>query len=163
MTINIAPPEDNRELFARIRRLWSILDPVPDGLVDDILVLIATEDLGDEYALLTLVEHSDHLAGIRGLSDSRTLEFTDGAVTILLRISPAAPGQRRIDGWLSPASTATLRLALGVDERAVQASPEGRFVFADVPEGRARMWLDPVSGEATGAARRGFTTPEFEL
>ena len=162
MTSKSAAPEDNRELFARLRGMWSRLDPMPEGLVDDILVRLATEDLSDEYALLTLVERVDEFAGVRGLSESRTLEFTDGSITILLRVSPAGVGTRRIDGWLAPASTGTLRLALAGEERSALASAEGRFAFTDVPEGPAQLWLDPAS-DVSGTARLGFTTPEFEL
>jgi hypothetical protein len=162
MTSTTVPPEDNRELFARLRGMWSRLDPMPEGLIDDILVRLATEDLSDEYALLTLVEHADEFAGVRGLSESQTLEFTDGSITILLRVSPAGAGSRRIDGWLAPASTGTLRLELAGQERSAVASAEGRFAFADVPEGVAQLWLDP-SNDVSGTARRGFTTPEFTL
>ncbi|MCU1552103.1 MAG: hypothetical protein JWR36_2663 [Glaciihabitans sp.] len=163
MTTRIAPSDDNRDLYARLRGMWSRLDPMPEDLIDDILVRLATENLGDEYALLTLVEHSEELVGTRSLSESRTLEFTDGAITILLRVSPSGSGTRRIDGWLAPASTGTLRIVVDGDEHSIEASPEGRFVFPDVALGRARMWLDPQSDEESGAVRRGFTTPEFEL
>jgi hypothetical protein len=166
MTSPGAAPDDNRELYSRLRAMWSRRDPMPEGLIGDILVGIATEDLGTEYALLTLVERSEELAGVRGLSDSRTLEFSDGVVTILLRVSPADGGKRRIDGWLAPASTGTLRLEQGgveaPAETTVEADNEGRFVFAEVDAGRTKVWLDR-SPSAADATQRGFATPEFEL
>lgn len=162
MTEQARAPEDNRELFSRLRRMWTARDPMPAGLIDDILVRIATEDLSSEYALLTLVSESNELAGVRGLSDNHTLEFSDGATTVLLRVSSAGVGKRRVDGWLAPASAATLRIETSAGESTTSAGADGRFAFAELPEGRVRLWLD-AAAESTGAAPQGFTTPEFEL
>ena len=45
-------------LFARMRRMWEEIDPVPADLVDRMVAAVAVEDLSREYALLTLVEGS---------------------------------------------------------------------------------------------------------
>lgn len=155
-------PDDNRELFARLREMWAARDPMPEGLVDDILVRLATEDLGTEYALLTLVSDANELAGVRGLSDNHTLEFSDGVTTVLLRVSSAGVGKRRVDGWLAPASSASLRIETEEGETSTVAGEDGRFAFADVVGARARIWLDGVA-TADAPVRRGFTTLEFDL
>jgi hypothetical protein len=157
-------PEDNRELFARLREMWAARDPMPAGLVDDILVRLGTEDLGSDLALLTLVAESDGLVGVRGASDNHTFEFSDGDTTLLLRVSGAGVGRRRIDGWLAPASRATIHLDGAAGETTSEADTDGRFAFTDIPEGRARVWFDRlgVDAEHVGASRA-FTTLEFEL
>jgi hypothetical protein len=157
-------PDDNRELFARLRGMWTARDPMPQGLVDDILVRLATEDLSSDLALLTLVAESNGLLGVRGDTDNHTFEFSDGDTSLLLRISAAGVGRRRIDGWLAPASRATIHLD-GVDgEKTTEADAEGRFAFTEIPEGRARIWFDRLEADASRSdGTRAFTTLEFEL
>ncbi len=45
MTIDFDGWSDN-ELFRRLRRLWTRRDPLPPGLVEDVLVALAAGDLG---------------------------------------------------------------------------------------------------------------------
>lgn len=170
-------PDDDRELFARLRRMWTARDPMPEGLIDDILVRLATEDLGTELALLTLVAESSALAGVRGPSDNHTFEFSDGETTLLLRVSSAGAGARRIDGWLAPAAAATIHLEGAAGETTADAGPDGRFAFAEVPEGtvriRFRLRRDEAgagttagggaSGGGASGEHTGYTTLEFEL
>ncbi|MDP9026827.1 MAG: hypothetical protein M3N46_04630 [Actinomycetota bacterium] len=156
--------DDNRELFARLRRMWTARDPMPPGLVDDILVRLGTEDLSSDLALLTLVAESDGLVGVRGASDNHTFEFSDGDTTLLLRVSGAGAGTRRVDGWLAPASRATIHLDGASGEKTTEADADGRFAFADIPEGRVRIWFDRLGTDADReSGTRAFTTLEFEL
>jgi hypothetical protein len=164
MSESTTTPEDNRELFARLREMWTRRDPMPAGLVDDILVRLGTEDLSSDLALLTLVAESDGLVGVRGASDNHTFEFSDGDTTLLLRVSGAGAGKRRIDGWLAPASRATIHLDGAAGEKTSEADADGRFAFTDIPEGRARVWFDRLGTDAErSGATRAFTTLEFEL
>lgn len=162
MSEQTTAPDDNRELYTRLRQMWTARDPMPAGLVDDILVRLATEDLGTEYALLTLVSASRELAGVRGISDNHTLEFSDGETTVLLRVSSAGAGKRRIDGWLAPSSAAALRLETPTGEFTTEAGDDGRFAFAEIADDHARIWLDRAS-DRLGSIQQGFTTPEFDL
>ena len=157
-------PENNRELFARLRRMWTARDPMPQGLVDDILVRLATEDLSSDLALLTLVAESDGLLGVRGASGNHTFEFSDGDTTLLLRVSDAGAGTRRIDGWLAPASRTTVHLDGAAGEKTSDADSDGRFAFTDISAGRSRIWFDRLGTDADrSSASRAFTTLEFEL
>jgi hypothetical protein len=152
----------DNQLFGRLRGMWVERDPMPDGLIDSVLVAIATEGLAIEYALLTLLARSTELAGVRGPSNAQTLEFSDGEVTMLLRVSPLGDGRRRVDGWLAPAAALTVRLTQGHDDMTTSINAEGRFEFVHVPAGLTRVWLEPDAGAGRGSAR-GFTTPEFDL
>ncbi|WP_309617736.1 hypothetical protein [Salinibacterium sp.] len=150
------------ELFARLRQMWTDLDPMPDDLVDSILVALATEGLAVEYVMLTMLDTVPALAGVRGTSESQTLEFTDGTLRMLLRVNSTGDGERRVDGWLTPASAMTVRLTQAHDEVTASISPEGRFEFEHIPTGRTRLWLE-VDAIGAGGASHGFTTAEFDL
>jgi hypothetical protein len=164
MTIHDNASVSDDDLFARLRRLWSRRDPMPVDLVDKVLVSLATHDLGVEYAMLTLLESSGMPVGVRGTSDVKLLEFSHGTRSIMLRVSDLGDGRRRVDGWIAPAAPLLVRLEQDDDDVTTAASAEGRFDFADIPEGRTRMWLQPEAAQSgSGTARQGFTTEYFSL
>ncbi len=141
------------DLFLRLRRMWERRDPVPPGLADSVLVALATADLSAEYELLTLLESTDRLSGVRGGGDAVTLTFAAGDITVMLRVSVLGEGRRRVDGWLSPPSALTVRLMSPEgDDRTTESTVDGRFEFADVPAGAASIRLEPR-----------FATPHFDL
>lgn len=144
-------------LFARLRNVWEEVDPMPADLVDRMVAAVAVEDLTREYALLTLVEETE-LAAVRGDTDTATLQFSDGATTVLLHVT-AADGSRRVDGWVD-ASALAIRLVQDDRETTATPSEHGRFAFEDVPPGVSRLRL--VVKDATGELRD-FQTPKFEV
>jgi hypothetical protein len=147
---------DDAELFARLRSLWSEVDPVPAGLIDRMIAATATESLSAEYALLTLVDQP--FGAVRGEADALTLQFSDGTTSILLHVTTTASGSRRVDGWVDTAS-AKIVLAQGDSIRSTVPSETGRFVFDDVPAGLTKVQLTTaVDGED-----RTLSTPQFEL
>jgi hypothetical protein len=145
-------------LFARLRAVWSDLDPVPADLVDRMVATVAVEDLTREYALLTLVEGAE-LGAVRGEADTATLQFSDGTTNVLLHVTATESGARRVDGWVDAAPLA-LRLAQGEREWSADVSEHGRFAFDDVPPGVSRLRL--VVRDADGALSD-FQTPQFEV
>ena len=144
-------------LFARMRRMWEDVDPVPADLVDRMVAAVAVEDLTREYALLTLVEGT--LAAVRGESDTATLQFSDGETSVLLHVTATEAGGRRVDGWVD-ASALAIRLLQGDREWAAEPGEHGRFAFDEVTPGVARLRL--VVRSADGALRD-FQTPQFEV
>ncbi|HEY8912874.1 hypothetical protein [Lacisediminihabitans sp.] len=162
-------PHDDSVLFARLRRMWNRRDPVPNDLVDSVLVALATEGLVEEYALLTMLETGDRLAGVRGGGDdasrhTQVFEFADGTVTVMLRVSALNERRRRVDGWLAPARPISVVLQHGDEEWTASVSAEGRFEFNDVPAGSVRLLLRPdAGGRIDDTARQGFATPQFDL
>ncbi|WP_194398776.1 MULTISPECIES: hypothetical protein [Microbacterium] len=144
-------------LFARMRRMWEDVDPVPADLVDRMVAAVAVEDLSREYALLTLVEGT--LAAVRGEADTATLQFSDGTTTVLLHVTATEDGGRRVDGWVDGEALA-IRLLQGDREWSAEPGEHGRFAFEEVTPGVARLRL--VVRDADGALRD-FQTPQFEV
>lgn len=147
---------EDAEMFARLRTLWSDVDPVPAGLIDRMVAAVAADGLNREYALLTLVE--GELGAVRGEADALTLQFSDGTTSILLHITTTASGRRRVDGWVD---MATAEILLTQGERSITTTPAetGRFVFDEVTPGLTRVRL--TTGE--GDEARALSTPQFEL
>jgi hypothetical protein len=169
MTGHTGTSADDGRLFADLRTMWERLDPPPAGLVDDVLVALATADVTDEYELLTLVSDARELAGTRGDGEARVLEFTatraGGAATVLLRVSPldedGGGDAVRIDGWVVPGQAGSVLLERDAgDDAAAVVSAEGRFEFARVPGGAARL---TVSALPDAAASMPLVTPDFDL
>ncbi len=144
-------------LFARMRRMWEDVDPVPAGLVDQMVAAVAVEDLSREYALLTLVEGT--FAAVRGETDTATLQFSDGTTSVLLHVTATEGGERRVDGWVD-ATALAIRLIQGDREWSAEPGEHGRFAFDEVTPGVARLRL--VVRDADGALRD-FQTPQFEV
>lgn len=147
---------EDAQMFARLRTLWSEVDPMPAGLIDRMVAAVAADGLNREYALLTLVE--GQLGAVRGEADALTLQFSDGSTSILLHVTTTASGRRRVDGWVD---TAAAEIVLTQGEKTTSVSPAetGRFVFDDVPPGLTRVRLTTVIGDET----RTLATPQFEL
>ena len=147
---------EDAQMFARLRSLWSEVDPMPAGLIDRMVAAVAADGLNREYALLTLVE--GQLGAVRGEADALTLQFSDGSTSILLHVTTTASGRRRVDGWVDTAA-AEIVLTQGEKSRSVSPEETGRFVFDDVPPGLTRVRLTTVIGDET----RTLATPQFEL
>ena len=145
-------------LFARLRSVWEEVDPAPADLVDRMVAAVAVEDLSREYALLTLVEGST-LAAVRGVTDTATLQFSDGQTSVLLHVTATEDGSRRVDGWVDAAALA-IRLAQGDRDWSAEAGEHGRFAFESIPAGvsRLRIVVRGVDGDLNE-----FQTPQFEV
>jgi len=150
------PERTDAELFAQLRETWNRNDPMPAGLVEDVLVAIGTARLTDEYRELMLVSDELSLPGVRG-DAPRIVQFGVEAVTLLLRIDDSVDTPR-IDGWLAPPRGG--RVVLEVDGGEVAETvigTDGRFEFVHAARGTARLVIR-LAGED------GFTvTGDFEL
>ncbi len=142
--------------FARMRAMWSAVDPVPADLVDRMVAAVAVEDLSREYALLTLVE--SETAAVRGESDTATLQFSDGTTSVLLHVTATEEGLRRVDGW-TDADALAIRLTQESREWSAEAGEHGRFAFEGVTPGVSRLRLVVRSDDGM----RDFQTPQFEV
>lgn len=157
--VDADPTTDDDALFAALRRMWDGVDPAPAGLGDDMIVALATTDLSREYALLTRVE-SDATAPVRGDADLLTMQFTDGRTNVLVHVTAAARGARRLDGWVD-GEVAEVQL-LHEDEARHAASAGPRFSFEDVPTGIARLRVLLSEPPHPGAPTQ-LLTPRFEI
>lgn len=145
-------------LFARLRSVWREHDPVPTGLVDRMVAAVAAEDLGREYALLTLVEQ-DGLAAVRGEADSATLQFSDGHTGVVVHVTATDSDLRRIDGWVDRTPLA-IRLAQEGREWSADVTGQGRFAFDGVPAGLSALRLIMCGADGEPSE---FRTPQFEV
>jgi hypothetical protein len=160
----------DEELLARVAGLYADLDPAPDDLADGVLARLAVQDLETEWELLTLVERVDTRVGTRGeaepeTSDTVALEFAGTKYRVLVRVSNADDGGRRLDGWVVPALPMRVFLGPPGDELAhtrqsAYADREGRFEFPSPMSGEVRLWLLPQHGRDDEPAPP-FVTPPF--
>lgn len=158
------------DLLARVAALYTDLDPAPDDLADGVLARLAVQDLETEWELLTLVERVDTRVGTRGetepeTSDTVALEFAGTRYRVLVRVSSADDGGRRLDGWVVPALPMRVFLGPPGDELAhtrqsAYADREGRFEFPSPMSGEVRLWLLPQSGRDDQTVPP-FVTPPF--
>lgn len=148
----------SRELFAALRRTWTVSDPVPVGLADAMVATVAAADLDRDYALLALVD-SDATAAVRGDADLFTLQFSDGRTNLLVHVTPSERGTRRLDGWVD-GDVAEVRLLHEGDERGASCA-DGRFSFDDVAPGVSRLRVVLAKPEPGAPAE--LLTPRFEL
>ncbi len=146
-------------MFQTLRRVWEHIDPMPADMVDRMVAAVASADLSREYALLTLVSHSE-LAAVRGEANALTLQFSDGVTSVLVHVVPSGSGLHRLDGWVdAPARSVELEQ----QERSWTAtSDRGRFAFEEIPSGmtRLRVVLEATADEASPTELR---TPRFEV
>lgn len=172
------------EIFDHLETMWSDRDPVPEGLVERMQALVATEvtmaltDL--DYELMMLIERSAELAGTRGGADTGTgtaytLRFGTGDLDLLVRAGgrngdDKGGGTTRLDGWVVPPAELTVRATRiadatgavggGEPEQSWETSvdAQGRFELTDLPAGLYRLWLTPADADA-----KPFGTPAFEI
>ena len=160
----------DEELLARMAGLYADLDPAPEDLADGVLARLAVQDLETEWELLTLVERVDTHVGTRAeaepeTSDTVALEFAGTTYRVLVRVSNADDGTRRLDGWVVPALPMRVFLgppgdALAHTRQSAYADRDGRFEFPSPMTGEVRLWLLPQSGRDETSVPP-FVTPPF--
>lgn len=149
------------DVLDRVAQMWRHRDPVPSGLVDTVLVALATETLDEEYELLHLDQRSRELAGARG-GDALTIGFSGGPFSLLLRVSAISDAVCRVDGWVSPPQAMQVKVTQQSRSWRALVDALGRFEIDRLPTGLTRFFL--VSDDAAAdEADRSFATPTFEL
>src|SRR5262245_57803840 len=144
-------PLDERDLalLADLRTLYDTVDPVPDGLVEQVQFVLALASLDAE--LLRLRETEPPLAAVRGEEQTRTITFDTESLTIMISISATEPDDRvRIDGWLAPAAAHQIELRTAAGSLTTIADEQGRFVIDLIPHGMAQLVVRPGQGARTG-------------
>ncbi|MGH3507575.1 MAG: hypothetical protein ACRDO2_10275 [Nocardioidaceae bacterium] len=147
--------------YRDLAAMWEARDPMPEGLVERVLVAIGTEDLDAEYELLHLMERSTELAGARGAGEAFTISFAGGSFSLLLRVSAIGDKLCRVDGWVTPAKPMTLSVSQKSKTWEAVVDAFGRFELPKLPTGLSRFWL--ASSEETTDGPGLFATPTFEL
>jgi hypothetical protein len=137
-----APLDDqDLALLAELRGLYDHVDPVPDGLVQQIHFALALDSFdidvlrprsGGQLALAT-----------RGEEQTRTITFDTERLTIMISISATGKDQVRIDGWLAPPAAHPIELRHVGGSLTTVADDQGRFVLDLVPHGTAQIVVRP--------------------
>lgn len=151
--------ETDLELLARLRAAAESIDPPATDLADRMIAAIAVTDISREYALLTLISNAEtavRAGAARGEAETSTLQFSDGSASILLHVTHAERGRRRVDGWVDAGAT---EVQLTQNDRTWTTTPDdqGRFAFDEIPPGLSRVRL------ITGSDRKDLLTPHFEV
>ncbi len=151
---------DSDITFRDLAAMWEARDPMPEGLIEQVLVAIGTEDLDTEYELLHLMERNTELAGVRG-GEAVTLSFAGHSFSMLIRVSAIGHRQCRVDGWVTPAQP--MKLSVSQKSKTWEAVVDafGRFELPKLPTGLSRFWL-AADADKDDAAEL-FATPTFEL
>lgn len=136
--------EIDQRVLDSIAKLYTELDPVPDGLAESIVVAIALDSLDAELAQL----QSQVLepAGARGVESGQiqSLTFSSSSLVLLIKITRASPDRVRIDGWAAPGAQAVVELVQDGAVDQTVADQDGRFVFDDVPHAPTRFVVHPA-------------------
>jgi hypothetical protein len=151
------------ELWGELARMWDEHDPMPEGLIEHVLVALATEDLDAEYELLHLVSRTSELAGARASGDAITISFSGESFALLLRVSGIGDATRRVDGWVTPARAMTVTVKQKSRSWDAEVDSHGRFELAGLPGGLSRFWLTAKGATGAEGASALFATPTVEL
>lgn len=151
--------ENNVSLRA-LARMWDVRDPMPEHLVEKVLVAIETEDLDAEYELLHLMERTRELAGARGDGEALTIAFSGGSFSLLLRVSDTGGAHCRVDGWVTPAQAMRVTVSQHETTQEAEVDARGRFEIARMPTGLTRFFL---RSQDSDTAEGMFATPTVEL
>jgi hypothetical protein len=125
-----------------IRELFGQADPMPADLPDRIRFSLAMRNLEAEMARLA-AEEDPRLIAARGAEQSRTVTFDSDSLTIMIRIESNKNGTVRIDGWLAPPQRREIEMQITTDTLHALTDEQGRFAFASVPRGTARLFVQP--------------------
>ncbi|CAB4898307.1 MAG: hypothetical protein F2825_00700 [Actinobacteria bacterium] len=147
------------ELLDQLARMWTDADPVPPGLVDDVLAGIAAAGIGDDVELFALLDPAGTTVAVRAGEPAAALRFSRYGLEMLVRVTVDGD-RRRLDGWLAPGGPGTAVLRSGAVELSAPIEETGRFEFPDAAAGSAVL---EVRLPADGGRARRVATPSFLL
>jgi hypothetical protein len=165
------PPEDapgqqlddlDLEILDGIRALFERVDPMPADLPERVRLALALRGLETEVARLA-VEEDSRLVGARGAERSRTVTFDSASLSIIVRIEENNNGSVRIDGWLAPPQPREIEMQTSGETLNVSSDGQGRFAFAEVPPGSARLVVLAAAAGDQGDGGPAVVTPALVL
>jgi hypothetical protein len=167
----VNPPEDapgqqlddlDYEILDGIRALFERVDPMPADLPERVRLALALRGLEIEVARLA-VEEDSRLVGARGAEQSRTVTFDSASLSIIVRIEENTNGSVRIDGWLAPPQPREIEMQTSGETLNVSSDGQGRFAFAEVPPGSARLVVLAAAASDQGGGGPAVVTPALVL
>jgi hypothetical protein len=145
-----------------IRAIFEQADPMPADLPERIKFSFAMRGLEAEVARLA-AEEDPRLVAARGAEQSRTVTFDSTSLTIMIRIDSNRNGTVRIDGWLAPPQRREIEMQTPTETLRASSDEHGRFAFADVPQGTARLIVVGVAEHHQGGSGPSVVTPALVL
>ena len=150
------------EILDGIRALFDRVDPMPADLPERVRFALAMRVLETEVARLA-VEEDSRLVGARGAEQSRTVTFDSASLSIVVRIEENKNGSVRIDGWLAPPQPREIEMQTPAETLSVSSDGQGRFAFAEVPPGTARLVVLAAAASDQGDGGPSVVTPALVL
>ena len=152
-------------LLDGMRAMFEQADPMPADLPERIRFSFSMRGLEAEVARLA-AEDDPRLVTARGTEQSRTVTFDSTSLTIMIRIEENKNGTVRIDGWLAPSQRRKVEMQTPTGTLCVSSDAQGRFAFADVPRGTARLIVAGLAGgtgQHQGGSGSSVVTPALVL
>jgi hypothetical protein len=147
-------------LLDDIREIIGQADPMPADLPERIKFSLAMRGIEAEVARLAAADEPQLAgAGARGAEHSRTVTFDSDSLTIMIRIDKNDDGTVRIDGWLAPPQPREIEMQTTADTRRASSDEQGRFAFASMPGGTARLVVKATDHGQGGSGRTVVTPP----
>lgn len=161
MTSPAAPGENeplddlDHALLSEIARVYTDLDPLPDGLADRVTFNLTLAGLHAEIAEL----HQGDLALARADQPVESMTFSGSRSSLMVTVSPQADANApvRIDGWITRGGT-TVELVTKDAVLPRVADDRGRLAWEFVPRGVAHFVI-----RADDPAEPSTITPRVEL
>jgi hypothetical protein len=150
------------EILDGIRALFERVDPMPADLPERVRFSLAMRGLETEVARL-VAEEDPRLVGARGTGQSRTVTFESASLSIVIRIEENKNGSVRIDGWLAPPQLREIEMQTAAETLSAASDEQGRFAFADVPRGTARLVVVGAAARDQGGGAPSVVTPALVL
>jgi hypothetical protein len=135
---------------------------MPADLPERVRFSLAMRGLESEVARL-VTEEDPRLVGARGAERSRTATFDSASLGVIIRIEENKNGSVRIDGWLAPPQPREIEMQTSAGTLSVSSDEEGRFAFAEVPRGTARLVVVRAAARDQGAGGPSVVTPALVL
>jgi hypothetical protein len=145
-------------LLGRVRAMWRVVDPAPDGLAERALFAVELEHLDAEVLRM----RQEPALAARAGDPLRSVTFSTDELSMLLALPTLGDDQGRVDGWIVPGGGLRVELRLATGRRNTVADSRGRFAFDAVPQGPAQIVLHPTDGAAVALARP-VVTPTLSL
>lgn len=135
-----------------IREAFERADPMPADVLERIKFSLALRDLEAEVARIA-AEEDPRLVAVRSAEQSRTVTFDSDSLTIMIRIDSDKNDTVRIDGWLAPPQRREIEMQTASGTLRTVSDQQGRFAFANLPRGTARLSVRPGEQGQSGSGR----------
>jgi hypothetical protein len=150
------------EILDGIRAMFERADPMPADLPERVRFALAMPGLEAEVARL-VAEEDPRLVGARGTEQSRTVTFDSASLSIVIRIEENKNGSVRVDGWLAPPQLRQVEMQTSAETLSISSDDQGRFAFAAVPRGTARLVVVGAAERDHGGGGPAVVTPALVL